>query len=213
MKTYLDDKNIFRSKFPCRKNSESGIALVMSLLVLILLTSLVLALMTMSITENRIVSNFDNHIQSLYVAEAGMEEALATLESSNDLTFPYQSQRTDFGNGQYWYVISADGETTSGLPQFRADQITIISTAQVGNAKRRIVMKANQLSLLDFSRYVDSGNLSYSPNAVIYGMLHTGGDLYCPNDPDPVTFKKEVTVGGTIYCRTTGVGYTGPNCN
>ena len=142
-----------------------------------------------------------------------MEEALATLESTSTITFPYQSQRTSFGNGVYWYTISADGEVGSGIPQFRADQITIISTAEVGNAKRRIVMKATQLSLLDFARYVDSGNLSYSANAVIYGMLYTGGDLYCPNDPDQATFKKEVNVGGTIYCRSTGVGHQGPNCN
>jgi len=196
-----------------RFNSESGIALIMSLFILILLTSLVLALMTMSITENKIVSNFDNHIQALYVAEAGIEEALATLEANSNITFPYQSSVTNFGNGRYQYTISADGEVVSGLPQFRADQITIVSTAEVGNAKRRIVMKASQLSLLDFSRYVDSGNLGYGPNAVIYGMLYAGGNLYCPNDPDPATFKKDVTVGGTIYCRTTGVGYQGPNCN
>jgi hypothetical protein len=213
MITYLIKKDFSKGNFSHKNRSENGIALVMSLLVLILLTSLVLALMTMSITENRIVSNFDSHIQALYVAEAGMEEALATLESRNDITFPYNSPRTNFGNGAYWYNISADGETASGLPQFRADQITIISTAEVGKAKRRIVMKANQLSLMDFSRYVDSGDVSYAANAVIYGMLYAGSNLNCPNDPDHATFKKEVTVGGTIYCNNTGVGHKGPHCN
>jgi hypothetical protein len=209
-KIYL---KIFEKKLTIKYFNQRGIALIMSLLVLILLTSLVLALTTMTITENKIVSNFDSHIQALYVAEAGMEEALATLEANNTITFPYQSSQVNFGNGKYWYTISADGETSSGIPQFRADQITIVSTAQVKQAKRRIVMKASQLSLMDFSRYVDTGDLSYSDGAVIYGMLYTGEDLNCPNDPGDAVFKGEVTVGGTIYCNSTGVGYQGPNCN
>lgn len=66
-----------------RNNSESGIALAIAILVLLVLSTVVAGLMIMSTTETRISANFRDESRAFFAARGGLEEARDRLRAGS----------------------------------------------------------------------------------------------------------------------------------
>jgi len=66
---------------PCR--SERGIALVIAMLVLLVVSMLAIVLMTSVVTDNKITGHSTREAKALNIAEAGIAEALAQVRAGN----------------------------------------------------------------------------------------------------------------------------------
>jgi len=93
------------------RSHEAGIALVLALMALMLLTFLGLTLATTTSTELQIANNYRWSQQAFYNAEAGIEvgkKVLATVDWSTVLYAP----RTTYWDGVTTPTTAADGSTT-----------------------------------------------------------------------------------------------------
>ncbi len=68
-----------RSSWRARWRDESGVALIVALMSLLLLTALGLALVMTTSTETMIASNFSNSQEAIYAADSGVERAMQDL--------------------------------------------------------------------------------------------------------------------------------------
>jgi Tfp pilus assembly protein PilX len=64
---------------PAQRNGERGIALVVALMSMLLLTALGLALMLTTTTETMIAANYRDSIEGMYAADAGIERTMQDL--------------------------------------------------------------------------------------------------------------------------------------
>jgi Tfp pilus assembly protein PilX len=67
-------------------NGERGVALILSLLVLVVISLVAVILMSTLKTDNQVVSRSGGHSQALSYAEAGVEEALARIREGDIAT-------------------------------------------------------------------------------------------------------------------------------
>jgi hypothetical protein len=104
--------------------SNRGVALILALLVLSFLTILGSALLTSATIDIWISDNYKTATQSLYLAEAGIEEAREMLRTTT-VTPP----QTLISNGSYSVsVINGNND----------DVLTLVSTAQIGPTRKTI---------------------------------------------------------------------------
>jgi type IV pilus assembly PilX-like protein len=89
-----------------RLRDEQGIALVIALLCMLLLTALGMALTMTTITEKRIAGNYRNGIETIYAADAGVERVMQDL-----LTVPDWNKILD-GSTTSSFVDGAPGVRT-----------------------------------------------------------------------------------------------------
>lgn len=112
--------------------SESGIALIISLMAMLFMMALGTALMLSTSTETRIANNFRNSSEALYAAEAGLERSMADL-----LTIPNWNSllsgaaTSSFIDGAPGDRLLADGSTlnVSQVLAYANCQKTSCSTA------------------------------------------------------------------------------------
>jgi Tfp pilus assembly protein PilX len=95
-----------------RLRSESGIALIISLMAMLFMMALGTALMLSTATETKIANNFRNSSEALYAADAGLERSMNDL-----LTIPNWNSMLDgsatsaFTDGAPGDRLLADGST------------------------------------------------------------------------------------------------------
>jgi type IV pilus assembly PilX-like protein len=89
-----------------RLRDEQGIALVIALLCMLLLTALGMALTMTTITEKRIAGNYRNGVETIYAADAGVERVMQDL-----LTVPDWNKILD-GSTTSSFVDGAPGTRT-----------------------------------------------------------------------------------------------------
>ncbi len=89
-----------------RLQDEQGIALVIALLCMLLLTALGMALTMTTITEKRIASNYRFGVETIYAADAGVERVMQDL-----LTVPDWNKILD-GSTTSSFVDGAPGQRT-----------------------------------------------------------------------------------------------------
>jgi PilX N-terminal len=89
-----------------RLRDEQGIALVIALLCMLLLTALGMALTMTTITEKRIAGNYRNGVETIYAADAGVERVMQDL-----LTVPDWNKILD-GSTTSSFVDGAPGVRT-----------------------------------------------------------------------------------------------------
>jgi len=77
-------KFLHRSPSRARAASERGVALVIALLAMVLMTALGMALMLVSETETLIGSNYRDSVEASYVADAGIERVMQDVLSIPD---------------------------------------------------------------------------------------------------------------------------------
>ena len=139
-------------------DGNRGVALILALLVLSFLTILGGALLTTSTIDIRISDNYKSAIQSLYLAEAGVDDArqairvssvsvtqLLTIAAGPDLQLmtaddqPLIARRA-LGNGPGSYEVwlrNDNADVASSLTD-RNEVVTLISIGQVGSARKTV---------------------------------------------------------------------------
>ena len=102
-----------RRKAACPKRGEQGIALMLCLFAVLLLTSIAAGLMFMSNSETSVNSNYRSSIQTYYFAKAGIEEARERMRvgSTNYVAPPSGLPSTTNANGIVYILNTQD---TSG---------------------------------------------------------------------------------------------------
>lgn len=98
-----------------RLSEEGGVALIISLLAMLLLTALGMSLMLTTTTESMVTGNYRDGIEGLYAADAGIERTMQDL-----LTVP------DWNT----VLASTDGVTSSVMSPFTGD--TLVPTLTDG---------------------------------------------------------------------------------
>jgi hypothetical protein len=103
-----------QTRQPEARRGESGFALVLAILSLMLLTFLGLTLATTTSTELQIATNHRWSQMALYNAEAGLEAAKIVLSNSADVSIGWQPLLPLTRAGQ-WYEGAAPGPSSSDL--------------------------------------------------------------------------------------------------
>lgn len=157
------------------RRSESGFALILALLALMLLTFLGLTLATSTSTELRIATNYRWQQQALYNAEAGVEAGRSLLRGMNwETILPAARGVTWDGDGPP-SPNSAGGGATA--PQARNDQW--------GNA----------------SRNFEGWRCDNRGNAMGYGVVLDDGGTAAPYQYKTTLFGERLNGAVTIWIR------------
>lgn len=171
--------------------TESGQALPMALIMLVLGGLLVvptLSFMTTNLTSNRVV---EEHTSGIYAADAGIQDALWKLGNGVDLFEAGDS---------YDLTENVNGMTVTVDKQALEDNLyTLRSTARL-DGEVVTVITAQALAGSDYSWLFDQvitsgGDVDTSPHDVIYGGVLCEGDFL--GDEDQVR-TGDITEGATI---------------
>jgi len=151
--------------------SEKGGALVLTFITTLILSMLGMAILPLTVLEYRSSHNFADFEKSYFIAEAGMEEAIAEL--SEDWSYSGTTgQNLDKGI----YDIAIDGS---------GDLKTITATGKIGNTQRTIEAQvertASYYNLSEMKDYAifAQGDLNIEELGYIYGgIIGVHGDLH-----------------------------------
>jgi len=127
--------------------NEGGVALILALIVMTMLSLLVISSLELLTTNIRITGNHIHDIQALYVADAGIENAIKQIRDNP--TSPPETVSgtvTDSSENSYSYSASITG----------IDPIVITSTGTVKNLQRRIRAEVRLVGLPPTSVIVTS---------------------------------------------------------
>jgi len=179
---------------------ESGMALPTALIIIAILSVLSVNFLRGVIYEGKNAQHWRKSMQAFYLAEAAGHKALSLLKDEAIEDFPYLENAVALGNGQYNLEINLESGQSGA---YARDTYTIRGIGKVGERKRGIETGYQQNTFLRFSRFVQSGNLSYASHAVLSGEIWTGQNLNL--NGYPVTFLQDVSVGGIINNYSNGV--------
>lgn len=95
-------------------NNKRGVALLLALFTLLIISLLVVAFLEVTTSDLQIVSNHLNRNKALYIAEAGVEYAVSRLKTSKS-DFTVNNVQLPAGSGDSYSVTytSASGKITS----------------------------------------------------------------------------------------------------
>jgi hypothetical protein len=202
-----------------RRRSESGVALLVALLVLGALSMIATALLVSSFTERQSSGYYRDSIQALAAAETGVAFAKRMIQ---DLTAPmgdYDSDgQPDFTDadslswgGSYETISEASDITGSGIAAYRANGYTIVTEGNYRGAVRRVRAQIVHDSFLKYARFVSATGTNYDCGALLTGEVYVGGDLGIPNNcgSDAVEFLELVAAVGNIPNAANGIFHRG----
>ena len=201
---------------------QRGVALVVALLVLTVLSVLGLAFLTTARTEDTIAANYRNHTAAFYAAEAGIESGLqrlkTTLGANPNVTdadlakiaaVPLTDPNYVFDAFQVRrirptpYPTTIDSGPYAGLNAFNtAYEVTATVNGPRGS-RVRLTQRVNyaQIPLFQFMAFYGRGvdlEIAPSPPAVLTGRIHANGSLYLKENLD-TKFDGYVTSAGNVY--------------
>ena len=106
--------NSFRGRK--HKSSEQGIALVLALMVLLLLSAVLMGMIMMSNTETNVSSNFRDEQTAFFASKAGVEEVRDRMRSAatNSLSTFLPTTAFHLGTGAAGYRVMIAGHTPDG---------------------------------------------------------------------------------------------------
>jgi len=137
-------------------NNERGVALILAMMVMMALSLLTVNSFEMLSSTIRISRNHKDDLQALYVAEAGIEDAVIQLRVSRNWTAGFVEK--DFDGNKYTVVVTADNLV-----------ITLLSTGKAGNFQRTLEAQVKIIGTEEFSP------LEYSV-AVLYWIEKKGDE-------------------------------------
>lgn len=98
------------------KKSEQGVALLIALFVLLLVSAVAMALVAGAGSETMLASNYRNSSNAFYAAAAGIEEGRGRLVASNPNALPALMVPTPFALGNATYIVNpAPGEAAGSI--------------------------------------------------------------------------------------------------
>jgi hypothetical protein len=163
---------MFKTTHP--KSAPKGSVLVAVLLVIVMLAGLSAALLTTAITQDHAAAGSDDHMRAVYIADAGITNAIYDLNNSGTGNIGAANAQIVFGDGSYWVATTDNGNGTS----------TVKSTAAYGGYTRSIsvtLMKptatSTSIGIFSDQNYVISSNCvvdSYDSSKGTYASQITG---------------------------------------
>jgi len=183
---------------------ESGMSLPTALVMIAILSVLSATFISGVIYEGKNAQHWRKSAHAFYLAEAAGHKAVKLLKDEAVEDFPYLENDVDLGNGRYDLEINFESRQSGA---YTRDTYTIKGIGKVGESKRGIETGYQQDTFLRFSRFVQSSNsnLSYSAYAVLSGDVWAGNNLNL--NGYPVTFLRDVSVGGVINNYSNGIFY------
>ncbi|MFZ5943372.1 MAG: hypothetical protein ACOYVD_04640 [Bacillota bacterium] len=160
---------------------QRGMVLVFSLLVLIMVAIWGAATLTLSTNEYKISNSSKKAVQAYYVAEAGLEEAIAKLiENPENFTDFVGSLETGS------YSVTKSGSIPG--------MVSLTSIGITDNYQKTLkgtfeIVSSGMPSLED-AVYSSEGDLEFGSNEKLEGDVYAGGSL---------TFNSNNTINGDIY--------------
>ena len=191
-----------------KQNTQSGSALYLAVVITIVLfgfTASMLSVTAGSAKEHRMAKE---HLERLYIAEAGIEAAVLELTLGQDGNIGAPAAPQPFGAGGYWVTTVDNGNQT----------FTLTSTGVLGS-HRRVVQALVQATGSVFNHAIFAGNKSGDPGYVmpfggngseadvINGDVYSGQDLYVWGD---ATMNGNLRSAGSIVGASGTEGVTQP---
>ncbi len=179
-----------------RREGERGNALFIVLLIVLMVLG-ILALMVGSVNRaSGEIRGAKDHLQRLYTAEAGIQQAILDLSRGGTGTLGSEEAPLPFDDGVFW-VSTVEGAN---------DTFTLISTCEL-HGKRRVLEVVLRRAADPFERVVYAGNVEDNPGFV-FTLSGVGGnadsvvgDMYVGADVDVsgnATLMGMVSSSGTI---------------
>ena len=167
------------------KNKEQGAILIFTLLIMLILMILGMTMLPLTVMEYKTSQNFSDYEKVYFVAEAGVEEAIAGLDASWENYTPkndWQPLEDEVGEEQGQFKVSLEDTGES----FRI----VTSTGKVGNIERTIkaeVERPKKQHLEELTKYAifAQGDLDLDNRVIINGDINVIGTLV--NDDPEIT--------------------------
>jgi len=125
-------------------NNERGVALILAMMVMVALSLLTVNSFEMLSGSIRISRNHKDDLQALYVAEAGIEDAVIQLRVSRNWIAGFDEK--DFDGNKYTVVVTV--VETVGTDN---SVIKLLSTGKAGNFQRTLEAQAKIIGTEEFS--------------------------------------------------------------
>lgn len=160
--------------------NNSGSALVVALLMLIMLSFITIASVTTSVRDMDISQNTKDRTEAFYVAEAGLELAHAIIKNNasvigNDVLLGYISPYTTMSNGSF--NIALQGFILGTIPY---KTVTSTGTASDGQAAVQVQLKRKRSDLNIWNNVMFAGSgqqgKAINGNVAYHGPVHILGD-------------------------------------
>jgi len=121
-------------------NNERGVALILAMMVMVALSLLTVNSFEMLSGSIRISRNHKDDLQALYVAEAGIEDAVIQLRVSRNWIAGFDEK--DFDGNKYTVVVTVGTDNSV---------ITLLSTGKAGNFQRTLEAQVKIIGTEEFS--------------------------------------------------------------
>ncbi len=201
---------------------QSGITLILSILLMSLILFLGIYFLSFSIIEDRISRSHSKTLQSYYLAEAGLHEMIYKLKNDEDYKTNFEEnpswtetflRNNPFGNGQHYEVIIQNTSEAHG--EISATGIINLSeeTAVQRVAETKVFKALGQTPVADSAGYAD-GNIDISASLVnfyngsafsnnnftinIWSTINIDNDLKAVGNFNK-SWTSEANVNGDIY--------------
>ncbi len=122
------------------KNQE-GVALLMAIFALFFITLLIVAFLDITTIDLQIVKNQTTSLKALYIADAGIEDAIYKLRQEKDWTEGFAEKPYSTGSGNiYTVIVNIDLVSGTSPNEFYIKTLTSTGTVYSGTttAQRRI---------------------------------------------------------------------------
>lgn len=187
-------------RLPARSpNRQSGVVLVISLIVLVAMTLAGIALVRSTDTGNVISGNMAFRMGALHAVDTGVEAAFSAVTSASGFAASPTTEATTSA-GKYYPTVRPDTSPADGLPDVTWSSLP--GTTISGNTVRWVVERL-------CSQNVSSASDIEARCAVVPGaptMSFKAGDLTPSNNPASVAYRVTVRVEGprntVVYSQT-----------
>ena len=181
-------------------HNEHGVTLFHALLVASILGVIAVSFIGKVTYEQRDGGRLRKATQAFYLAEAAVNQGIALLDSEGTDSFPYYEQDVPLGKGTYSLTLDCQ-QAQQGA--YQSSLYTLRGEGKVADTRRAVEVGFRQHSLLRFSRFVQSSDLTYEEGAVISGNVWVGSNLTLA--AYPVIFLRDVSAGGQVVYPKNGV--------
>ena len=130
-------------------NNERGVALILAMMVMVALSLLTINSFELLTSSIRISRNHKDDIQALYVAEAGIEDAILDLRLLWSVS-SFTSRNLD-GNTYTLTVNTVSAETIYEAGYEAGEYLIIESQGTVGNFQRTLTAMVKQIDTVEFA--------------------------------------------------------------
>jgi hypothetical protein len=179
---------------------ERGVALVLALALLAVLSILAVAMVFLGRYETMFLIKERLSDSALYVADGGVEYALNELDKNSD----YRGPTTyGLGNaGDFTVTVSTDGQPADRYQITSIGCVPTVASPQETRTVRLLVDLTEQMSPVFEHAIASQGNITLQGNAVINsdnpqgeGDIYSGGNILLQND---ATVNGDASAVGTI---------------